>query len=282
MTHRLSIAHLSAITLPPPAFIETAAEARFEAVGLRLLRVTDDSPGYPLMDDPAALRATIAALRATGMAVHDIEFVKLTPDTDIARLEPLLDAGASLGARHLITAPYDPDLGRLAGTLCALSERARLRGIGTVLEFFPWTSVPDLATCLHVVGEAGPDVGILIDSLHFDRSVPDYHLLRRIPKERIPFAHLCDAPRFAAYTTEMLLHAARAERLPPGLGEIDLRQFLDALPAQIDLALEVPMTQMLEREGALRVFRHLHKNATEFLAGALPPNEGRSGTKDSA
>ena len=61
MSRLLSLAHLTAIDLPPPDLIRAAAEAGFDAVGLRLIRVNEVSPGYPLMDDPAAMRETRAA-----------------------------------------------------------------------------------------------------------------------------------------------------------------------------------------------------------------------------
>lgn len=266
MSHRLSAAHLSAITLPPPDFIHAAADAGFSGVGLRLLRVTGDSPGYPLMADPAALRATRAAMRATGLAVRDIEFVRITPQIDIAGLAPMLDAGADLGARHLIAAPYDDDLSRLADGLGDLSALAASRQIGVVLEFFPWTVVPDLATCWRVVQQAGPEIGILVDSLHFDRSDPDHALLASIPSARLPFAHLCDAPRLPVYGSQDLLHTARAERLPPGQGEIELDRFIEALPKDIDLSLEVPMTQMLTERGGAAVLRRIHDVTTAHLA----------------
>ncbi len=265
MTHRLSVAHLSAITLPPPEFIETAAAAGFDGVGLRLQRVTEDSPSYPLMHDPALMRATLTALRQTGLAVRDIEFVKITPEIDIAALAPLLDVGAELGASQLITAPYDDDLSRLADRLAALSDLARSRGIGVVLEFFPWTVVPDPAACWRVVQAAGEGVGMLVDSLHFDRSGSDLALLRQIPAGRLPFAHLCDAPRLPAYDTETLLTTARAERLAPGEGQIDLYGFVSALPKNIDLSLEVPMTRRLMAEGGAAVLRHIHAAARAFL-----------------
>lgn len=266
MTHRLAVAHLTAITLPPVDLIEAAAQAGFDGVGLRLLRVTEDSPAYPLMDDPAALRATRAALRDTGIAVRDIEFVKITPETDIAALAPLLDAGALLGARHLITAPYDTDHARLSDRLARLSERAQARGIGVVLEFFPWTSVPDLATCWDVVRQAGLQVGILPDALHFDRSRSSVDLLRTLPAQRVPFAHLCDAPRLPAYTTEDLLRTAREARLPPGAGDIDLKGFIGALPAQVDLALEVPMGRVLDRDTAVDVLTSLYRTTRNLLS----------------
>lgn len=261
----LSLAHLTAIDLAPPALIRAAAEAGYDAVGLRLIRVTDTSPGYPLMDDPEAMRETRAALRDTGLRVHDIEFLKIEPETDIAALESFLDAGAELGASEVITAPYDPDLSRLAARLADLSERAAARGLGVSLEFFPWTVVPDLDDALAVVTQAGPGVGILVDSLHFDRSGSSHATLRALPRGRIRFAHLCDATVAPPYSVENLLQTARAERLPPGEGDIDLAAFLAALPDDLPLGLEVPMAGLAAAEGPEAVIRRAIAGARRLV-----------------
>lgn len=265
MSHPLSLAHLTAIDLAPPALIHAAAEAGFDAVGLRLIRVTETSPGYPLMQDAAMMRATKAVLRETGLAVHDIEFVKIEPGTDIAALDRFLDAGAELGAREVITAPYDPDLARLADRLCQFSERAAMRGLGVSLEFFPWTCVPDLASAIAVVRQAGPRVGILPDSLHFNRSASRIADLAALPPERLRFAHLCDAPVHPPYSTEDLLHAGRAERLPPGEGQIDLTAYIAALPPDLPLALEVPMSVLAAAEGSRAVIARVIGAARRLL-----------------
>lgn len=268
MSRVLSLAHLTAIDLPPPNLIHEAALAGFGAVGLRLIRVTDTSPGYPLMSDPVLMRQTKAALHDTGVQVHDIEFVRIEPDTDIDALLPFLDAGAELGAREVITAPYDPDLSRLADRLAALDEEASERGLGISLEFFPWTSVPDLESALSVVTEAGPNVGILVDALHFDRSGSAHQLLANVPKDRLRFAHLCDAPVSPPYSTEDLLYAGRAERLPPGAGQIDLMSFLRALPDNLPLGLEMPMTKRTREEGSRAVIQAAYAGARFLLADA--------------
>lgn len=265
MAHKLAVAHLSAIDLAPPAFIEAAGAAGYDAVGLRLIRVTDDTPGYPLMAQPQTLRETRSALKATGLEVSDIEFVRITPEFDIEPLLPFLDAGADLGARHVITAPYDPDLGRLADRLAELSEAGRTRGLGIVLEFFPWTVVPDLATCRQVVEMAGHEVGILVDSLHFDRSGSGYDDLAGLPPSRLSFAHLCDAPVLPAYTREQLIDTARSHRLPPGEGDIDLLRFLAALPADIPLGLEVPMRGSAVNRDPVAQLRRLRVATLDLL-----------------
>lgn len=241
MTRKLTLAHLTAIDLPPPALIEAAARAGFDGVGLRLIRVTETTPGYPLMTDAAIMRETRAALRDTGVYVADIEFVRIAPEFDANALASFLDAGAELGAAHVIAAPYDDDHARLIDSVGALAEVAEARGIGVALEFFPWTSVPDLAACWEIVRQAGDGVGVLVDCLHFDRSGSDIGLLSSLPPERLPFAHLCDAPVSPPYSTEELLRTAREARLPPGEGEIDLARILAALPPSTPLGLETPM-----------------------------------------
>lgn len=259
MKRRLSVAHLTALNLTPPAFIEAAAQAGFEGVGLRLLRVTDDSPGYPLMSEYSMMRATRAAMVATGLSVFDIEFIKITPTTKPDDHCAMLDAGAALGAGHVITAAYDPDLSRMADTLGRLAELATQRGLGTVLEFFPWTSVPDARTALSIVRQAGPKVGVLPDSLHVDRSSTTLSDLATIPVDRLPFAHICDALVRPPYSTEDLLRTARQDRLPPGEGEIDLLGYLNALPPDLPMAAEIPMAARMDRDGAAKVLMDVAK-----------------------
>lgn len=266
MKRFLSLAHLTAIDLSPPALIRAAAETGFDAVGLRLIRASDTTPGYPLMNDRAAMRETLSALGETGLQVHDIELVKLGPSTDLEGLESFLDAGAELGASEIITAPNDPELFRLSERLADFSERAAKRRLGVSFEFFPWTNVPDLGTALEIVNRAGPDVGILVDSLHFNRSGGSLEALRSLPKTRVRFAHLCDAPVLKKYTTEDLLLAGRAERLPPGEGDIDLKAFVAALPPNLPLALEVPMTKFGMSAGSQAVIRLVFAGAQKELA----------------
>lgn len=265
MKRILSLAHLTAIDVPPPELIEIAGDVGFDAVGLRLLRVTDTSPGYPLMHDRQMMRATLAALCNTGLRVLDIEFVKIEPTMEFGSLEAFLDAGAELGASEVIAAPYDRDLSRLADNLSILAERAGQRGIGVSLEFFPWTCVPTLEAAIEIVAKAEQGVGILPDSLHFDRSNSRLTSLRDLPRNRLRFAHFCDATVGPPYSMEELLHAARVERLPPGEGEIDLVSFLNALPPDIPLALEVPMTAMARSEGPRAVVKTVMAATRRYL-----------------
>ncbi|HRJ68286.1 MAG TPA: sugar phosphate isomerase/epimerase [Beijerinckiaceae bacterium] len=265
MARRISLAHLTVLSLAPPEMIETAHATGYDAVGLRLIAVTPTTPGYPLMSDPAMLRETKAALGRTGIAVNDIEFVRITPELDVRSLEPLLATGADLGARHLITAPYDEDLGRLADKLAAIADLAQPYRIMPLLEFFPWAFVPNFAGAKDLVAATRRDnVGILFDVLHFSRTGGSIQQLVSTPARLLPFVHLCDAPAAMPATMEAMLHTARCDRLPPGQGGLDLLPILSALPADCPLGIEVPMEVLTGEIGPQAVARRC-RQATDRL-----------------
>lgn len=261
----LSLAHLTVLELSPPEMIRVAARCGYDFVGLRLLKVTETSPSYPLMDDPVLMRETKEAIAQEGVGVCDIEFVKITPEIDVASLEAMVASGAEIGAKNLITAPYDPDLGHLCDKLAELSQMTQRYGINTVLEFFPWTNVPDLHTALSVVQNAADEVKILVDTLHFNRSNSSLDELAQIDESRFAFMHLCDAPVLPSYTSEELLFAGRAERCPPGQGQINLGEIINRLPKDIPIALEVPMTELSQSKGAGHVALTVYDTTVEFL-----------------
>lgn len=262
-----SLAHLTAIGLPPPELIRVASRTGYCKVGLRLIAVTADSPGYSLMSDPALMRETKAAIAETGVGVLDIELVKINPEIEIAALEAFVAAGAELGARFVITAPYDPDLPRLADRLGAMSDLCGRHGMQALLEFFPWTKVPSLGAAVAVVEAAGrPECGILVDTLHYARSNSTAEQFRDVPASRLPFVHVCDAPAGTSWSREQLFHAGRVERLPPGEGGIDIKGILQHMPPGIPMALEVPMTAMAAAQGEETVALHVRQAAERLLA----------------
>jgi sugar phosphate isomerase/epimerase len=262
-----SLAHLTVLSLPPPEMVSVAARTGYQAVGLRLIAATPDSPGYPLMNDAAAMRETKARLDDTGLRVGDIEFVRITPQIDIAALEPFAAAGAELGARHIIAAAYDPDLGRLAERFAALADLAGRYKLSVLLEFFPWTVVRNLREANNLLDIADrTNTGILVDTLHFSRSESRLDDIAAIAPDRFPMVHVCDATAGRSFTTEQLLHTARAERLPPGEGDIDIRGILGRLPSGVSIGLEVPMESLTRERGPEEVARCVLNAAVQLLA----------------
>ncbi len=228
--HDYSLAHLTALSLSPPELVEAAAAAGYRYVGLRLNRVTPQEPHYPLATDPALMRTTKVRLAAAGVEVLDIELARISPQDDPRELQRSLEAGAELGARHVITQLPDPDRARKIDRFALLCEMARPLGLTVDLEFPSWTETPDLGEAARVLRAAAqPNAGILVDVLHFARSGSSVAQLRELPAEWFHFAHVCDAPAAVPATNDGLIHTARFERLFPGEGGIDVHAILDAL-----------------------------------------------------
>lgn len=164
-----SLAALTVLELAPPEMIELAARCGYDNVGLRLLPATPGGVSYRLMDDAPLLRETLRRLQSTGVTVADLEVVAFRPDTDVASFTPFFEAGARLGAKHILVAAYDPDLARFLDRYRQFCEAAATCGLTSDLEFMPWTSVPDLNTAMRIVADVDHSAaGILVDALHFD------------------------------------------------------------------------------------------------------------------
>ena len=240
-----SLAALTALELAPPALVEVAAACGYEHVGIRLLPAVPGGLAYPLMDDEAGLKETIARLDATGVTVADLEVVALRPETEIAAFSAFFETGARLGARHILVAAYDPDLDRFTDRFAGFCEAAAPFGLTADLEFMPWTSVPDLVTARRMVEKVGKaNAGVLVDALHFDRSGSATGDIAKIPAGRLHYWQLCDGPAERPATTEAMMLAARTERMFPGEGRIDLVALARAMPRDITISIEVPTMEL--------------------------------------
>ena len=236
-----SLAALTVLELAPPAMIDVAAACGYQKVGLRLLPAMQGGVAYPLMEDEAGLKETLARLDATGITVADLEVVALRPETEIAGFSAFFETGARLGASHILVAHYDPDPSRFRDRYAAFCEAAAPYGLTADLEFMPWTCAPDLATARSIVAQVGqPNAGVLVDALHFDRSRSSIDELARVPAHLLHYWQMCDAPAERPATTDAMIHAARHERMFPGKGGIDLVSLARAMPAEITISLEVP------------------------------------------
>lgn len=264
-----SLAHLTALELAPPALIDVAAACGYQHVGLRLMPAVAGGPAYPLMDDQPKLKETTARLDATGVTVADLEIAALRAETVIASFQAFFEAGARLGAKHILVAAYDPDLKRFADNYARFCEAARPYGLTADLEFMPWTSVPNLKQAMRIVDEVNqPNAGLLVDALHFDRSQSLTSDIARIPKGRLHYWQICDGPAERPTTTDALMHAARSERLFPGEGGIDLVSLVRAMPPDIIISVETPTFELAKTVDATTRGRRALEGTKRVLAAA--------------
>src|SRR5206468_5660185 len=124
----------------------------------------------------------------------------------------------------------------------AFCDMAREFSMGASLEPMPWTDVRNFAQGARIVAAADRENGgIVIDPIHFDRGGSHAEEIVAVPHNRLRYMQLCDAPAERPTDTDTLLHQARAERLMPGDGGLDLRAILGAVPPNLPLSLEIPM-----------------------------------------
>jgi sugar phosphate isomerase/epimerase len=251
MTRPISLAALTVLELTPPEMVSCAADAGFSHVGIRLLPATPTEPQYDLVGDTPLLREVEARLADTGVQVLDAEIFRLKPDTRVADYEAAIATAARLGARELLVAGNDPDDERQIASFAAFCELAARYGLGAVLEFMPWTDARDLREATRIVERCGREnAGMLIDPFHFSRSRSRLDDVALVPPGRLRYLQFCDVPAAVPPTMQAILDEARAERLFPGEGELDLLGLLRAVPRDVPLSVEVPTLTLARTVGA--------------------------------
>jgi len=244
----LSLASLTVLELSPPQMVEVAARAGYSHVGLRLEPATAEEYHFPLVADGDLRRQTLRRLRDTGIAVLDVEILRLKPQTVVADFDKLLAVGAEFGASELLVAGNDPDEQRLTDNFAALCDLAAPYGLHPHLEFMPWTDVRNLEQALRIVANADREnAAVLVDAFHFDRSGSRLEDLTHVAPARLRYAQLCDVAGPRPADMAEILRQARNERRFPGEGDCDLHGLLRSLPANIPLSLEIPTVKLLEQ-----------------------------------
>ena len=279
MGRSLGLAPLTVQELTPPEMVSCAAEAGFDFVGLRLIAATSEELHHDIVGDTALVRETARRLAATGLPVLDIEIFRLKPDTHVADYRPALETGARFGAREALVAGQDADFARLADRYAAFCELASEYGIVAGLEPMPWIEVNDVAAAERLLRAiARPDAGVIVDALHADRAHTLTRELAALPREHLRYLQLCDAPAERPADLRAMLHQARAARLMPGDGGLDLVSLLRALPRDLPVSLEIPMRELAKTLPAVERTRQMLAKARAVLerADATPATDRSS------
>ena len=118
---------------------------------------------------------------------------------------------------------------RAAGDLRELGERAARRGLKIGYEALAWgRHVNDHRDAWEIVRRADhPNVGLILDSFHTLARKTDLATIRSIPKDKIFFVQLADAPAIDMD----LLYWSRHFRNMPGEGDLPVPAFMAAVSA---------------------------------------------------
>jgi sugar phosphate isomerase/epimerase len=280
MAPQVGIGHLTMLDVSPPDLVTVSAEAGFDAVGLRAAAISPVEEPWPMRPGSPMLAETRRRLDDTGLAVLDVELIRITPDTDPAQYRELFETGASLGARFVNVLADDPDLERARDTFAALAELAAEFGLRPVLEAMIYTRVRSLGDAVRIVEGSGG--GVTIDPLHLRRFGGTPADLRAIDRAHLLYYQLCDAPlavphglprprrmpRGQSLDVDDLAFEARAGRLLPGEGELPLAEIVAVMPADIPVSIEAPNQRRYEELGAQEYARRARRSVDHLLGSA--------------
>lgn len=262
MARKYSLGYLTVGRLEPSAQIYVAARAGYDYVGLRVIAMgLPSEPHLDLTHDARLLADCRTALDETGIEVWDIELARVLDDIDYDNYAATFDVGAALGARVVLTSVWTDDPARQVDGLARIAELAGRYGLRVVAEFVPLSSVKTLDKLAELVRQVGaPNLGILIDVYHWQRSGAPLDAVAALPREWLPMLHLCDLPSQAPADIEELRIEVRERRLYVGEGDAAIPELMSRLPDDIVLAIEQPHLERLRvlgaTEYATRCLRH--------------------------
>jgi sugar phosphate isomerase/epimerase len=232
VSRAIGLAALTVLELTPPEQVAVAAQAGYTHVGLRLIPVA----GQALA--PFDARELEQRLADTGIRVLDLEVFRIAPETRVADFEPVIAAGARLGASELLVHGADADDARLAERFARLCDLAAAYGLNANLEPMPWVDISTVAKAKRLLAAAGrSNAALLVDPIHFFRADNRLDELKGV---RANYVQLCDARRERPSDMQEIIRQARADRLLPGEGGLDLHGLLAALPPGLTVSVESP------------------------------------------
>lgn len=265
----IGIDFISVFGLPPIQFVALAAELGCQHISVALTPMPGNPLDYPLWslrDDARLRKELIAALSDHGITLSLGEGFLIRPGTDIRAAAGDMELMRELGVPSINIVPIDPDWARSIEQLSLFAAMAAANGLGATLEYMPGMRIGDLPTAVAAVREVdNPNLRLLIDAMHLFRSGAGTTDLAALPPEMIGYVQLCDVPvisKHASYADE-----ARYYRLSPGEGELPLQHFIDALPRDLMVGLEVPMLN--EAQAGIGPYERLAKcvEAARVLLG---------------
>lgn len=185
---------------------------------------------------PAEVRALCARLGLKIIAFQPFRDFEAMPEPqrtrNLQRAERKFELMEQLGADFLLVCSnVSPqavdDMGRVVDDLRELAELAAKRNIRIGFEALAWgRHISDYRDAWEVVRRADhPNLGVVLDSFHILSRQHDLSAISKIPKEKIFFVQVADAPLLDMD----ILQWSRHFRCFPGQGRLPLKAFMAEL-----------------------------------------------------
>jgi sugar phosphate isomerase/epimerase len=243
----LAFAPSSIAGAEPLEFAIAAAEAGYDAIGLRLY-ASPRLPFFPVIGNEPLVRELKRVIADTGLQVLDIFTFYLRPETDLASFQPALETGAAFGGKYALMLGDDPDRSRMTDNFGRLCEMAARAGLSVAAEPAVMRSLATIAQAREMIDAGGASNAIIcMDPINFVRAGCKPEELREVPPALFPYTQLNDGflrpdePDLAKVGT-MAIGLNR--RCMPGDGHVPIAEILDAMPSGIPISVEIPIEEV--------------------------------------
>lgn len=263
---KFSIAHLTALRLPHYELIRIAAEAGYDYVSLRTITMgLPNEQSFHFYGNPQLTDKTRLALKETGLGLHDIELARIDSRLNLEKFKHEFEIAADLGCKDVLSSIWMSDKSAYIDGFGKVCDLAAQFDMYVNLEFVTWADVDTLQKAVEVLRAVNrPNMGVMIDTLHFHRSRVALHKLDDLPKEWFRFAHICDAPEEIPNNIEDLIYTGRDARLYLGEGGIDIAAILRRIPCDC-YSIELPNLKNVAQYGEKTHIIRCLTTAKEYL-----------------
>lgn len=267
---QFSLAYLTVLGCAPPQMTYIAAQAGYDFVSFRPIYMgLPGEPNFALAENKEMLRQTKEALANTGIRLLDIELARIYEGVDVHKYVPALEVAAELGGRHVLSSIWTPDRSFATEKFAELCELAKQFGLTVDLEFVTFAEIKNLKETVELLKNVNQEnAGILIDTLHFNRSCVALEELDEVPREWFHIAHLCDGPLEIPVTKDELIHTARDGRLYAGEGGIDIAGILKRIP-NVPYSIELPNLMRVKEYGYAEHAKKCLESAKNYVLRAF-------------
>ena len=256
MARPLYIHQITAIDAGPVRLVSIAAEAGCDGVCIFTnIPANVDHALFPVVHEGNKAEM-LAVMRDCDIAVSNVEFFPITADAEIANFCAGLVLGAELGAARAVCHVHDTHSDRAVEKLGNLADRAARYGLSLGLEFMGMTAgCQSLNRAAWFVDQvARPNLGIAIDMLHLVRTGGTAADVVALDSHYFSYAQICDG-RGLHISTNYMGEALGREL--PGDGDFPVQAIIEALPLSCPLDIEVPCSNLAERNISMDEWAHV-------------------------
>ena len=268
MSHKFSLAHLTVLGWSPAEMAYNASLLGYDYIGIRNINMgVKGERDFSIPFGSGRYKSLKEALEETGMKIHDIELARVLDGGDVSSYEPAFEAGASLGARAVLSSIWTDKKDYYIEQFAKLCDLAAQYGMTVNLEYVTWAGVWNLKGVMEVLNAVKrPNARVMADTLHTWRSRVSLGELRSVPKKLFDMAHICDAPAEIPDRgdKDALIYTGRDARYYVGEGGIDVAGIVKCMREDTVLSIELPHLARAAEYGYTEHARRCLATAKEY------------------